>query len=163
MNALDITKYGHLDVLESIKDVDESVADRPGVTTNWSIKDTLAHLASYEHLLEDALNSVANHGQPTPYLDIMNSAREKFNDKYVGEYKSMNFQGVVDDYIQTYERVRALVERLGSEKMREIGAIPWYGNEYSLDDFVVYASYGHKREHLGQIKQFKKRLAGAQT
>ena len=55
MNALDIIKYGHKDVLESLKDLGDSLKDVIGVTTNWSIKDTLSHLASYEHLLEDAL------------------------------------------------------------------------------------------------------------
>ena len=38
-----------------------------------------------------------------------------------------------------------------AETWRQIGAIPWYGPEYSLDDFVVYNIYGHKREHDPQL------------
>ena len=32
------------------------------------------------------------------------------------------------------------------------GTLPWYGDEYALDDFIVYTSYGHKREHGPQIE-----------
>jgi hypothetical protein len=30
--------------------------------------------------------------------------------------------------------------------------------EYSLDDYIVYSSYGHKREHGAQINVFKDTL-----
>ena len=158
MFALDIIKYGHKDVLDSIKDLNDSTKNTPGVTTRWSVKDTLAHLASYEHLLEDALNFVAEPGKARPYLDHLNKSRQTFNDDYVAKLGLMSFEEILEDYQKTYERVAILVERLGLDKLREAGTIPWYGKEYSLDDFIVYASYGHKREHTGQIKQFRKRL-----
>jgi hypothetical protein len=33
-----------------------------------------------------------------------------------------------------------------------------YGLEYALDDFIVYAYYGHKREHTAQIAVFRDTL-----
>jgi len=159
MNCSDIIKYGHRDVLESVKDLEDSLKDTPGVTTHWSVKDTLAHLASYEHLLEDALNFVANPDKPRPTLDSMARDSKAFNDEQVAKYKAMSYDEILDDYSKTYERVIGLVTTLGPEKLREVGTIPWYGEVYSLDDFIVYASYGHKREHTGQIKQFRKRIA----
>ena len=33
----------------------------------------------------------------------------------------------------------------------EVGTIPWYGPDYSLDDLLVYQMYGHKREHDPQL------------
>ena len=32
-------------------------------------------------------------------------------------------------------------------------------SEYSLEDFIVYTFYGHKREHSAQIAAFRDRLA----
>ncbi len=157
MNALDIIKYGQRDVLESVKDLPESMRDKSGVTTSWSVKDTLSHLASYEHLLEDVLNFVAKPGSTTHYLDAMNKSSSSFNDEQVAVFRAMSFDQILEDYIKTYDRVRILVELIGPQKLQEVGTIPWYGKEYSLDDFIVYASYGHKREHVGQIKQFRKR------
>jgi hypothetical protein len=40
---------------------------------------------------------------------------------------------------------------IAPERWREVGSIPWYGPEYSLDDLVVYQMYGHKREHDPQL------------
>ena len=40
---------------------------------------------------------------------------------------------------------------IAPEVWREVGTIPWYGPEYSLDDLVVYQMYGHKREHDPQL------------
>lgn len=157
MNALDILRYGHKDVLESVKDLSDSLQNKAGVTTSWSVKDALAHLASYEHLLEDVLNFVAQPGSATPYLNAMNKSSSNFNDEQVLVYKDKDFDQVLDDYNKTYDRVAHIVELLGPKKLQEVETIPWYGKEYSLDDFIVYASYGHKREHTGQIKQFRKR------
>jgi hypothetical protein len=157
MNALDIIKYGNKDIEEAIKDLNPSIIDIPGVTTHWSIKDAIAHLASYEHLLEDVLNFVVDPTRPRPFLDHMSSSGATFNDDYVAEYKSKSFDEVVGDYKQTYLRVAEIASKISPEKFRETGTIPWYGLEYSLDDFIVYASYGHKREHAGEIKQFLKR------
>ncbi len=157
MNALDIIKYGHKDVLDSVNGLPDTLRDKPGVTTSWSVKDTLGHIASYEHLLEDVLNSVAKPGSETPYLDEMKKSPGTFNDVQVPIFRKMSFDELLDDYNKTYVRVRQLVGLLGPEKLLEVGTIPWYGVEYSLDDFIVYASYGHKREHTGQIKQFIKR------
>ena len=45
-----------------------------------------------------------------------------------------------------------LVPRIPADRWREVGAIPWYGPDYALDDLVVYLMYGHKREHTPQLE-----------
>ena len=42
--------------------------------------------------------------------------------------------------------------------LREVGTLPWDGEDYALDDFLVYGYYGHKREHSAQIAAFRDRL-----
>jgi hypothetical protein len=39
-----------------------------------------------------------------------------------------------------------------AERWREVGTIPWYGPQYSLEDLIVYTMYGHKREHNPQLE-----------
>ncbi len=51
-----------------------------------------------------------------------------------------------------------MVGRIPSETLRQNGTLPWYGMAYALDDFLVYAYYGHKREHSAQIAAFRDRL-----
>ena len=156
MNAKDIIKYGHLHVLEAIKGISYDEWKKIGVTTKWSIKDVIAHLASYEHLLKDALNFVLNPGTPTPYLDEMNSDPDSFNDKEVGQRKSMSPQQVMAEYTDIQKQVSDIIEKISPGLLSKTGTIPWYGSEYSLDDFIVYANYGHKEGHIGQIKRFIK-------
>jgi len=51
-----------------------------------------------------------------------------------------------------------MVAQLSSEMLCQNGTLPWYGEVYALDDFLVYAYYGHKREHSAQIAAFRDRL-----
>ena len=53
---------------------------------------------------------------------------------------------------EAHERVLRLAALIAPEVWREVGTIPWYGAEYSLDDLVVYQQYGHKREHDPQLQ-----------
>jgi len=48
-----------------------------------------------------------------------------------------------------------LVSKISPERLREVGAIPWYGDEYSMDDFLVYTYYGYKREHTARFEAFR--------
>ena len=163
MNAKDIIKYGHLHVLEAVKGIGYEEWKKVGVTTKWSIKDLIAHLASYEHLLEDALNFVLKPGTPTPCLDKMNSDYDGFNDKEVGQRKNMTPQEVMKEYADMQKRVADIIEKTKPELLSKTGTIPWYGSEYSLDDFIVYASYGHKEGHIAQIKRCLKQKKNFQN
>ncbi len=150
MNAPDILSYGHRDLLatfEKISDQQWSV----GVNTTWTVRDVLAHMASYETLLEDALKFVAGQS-PTPMLDDMGRDQAGFNDRQVAARKDKSSAELLDELRRGHEHVLALVNTFGPEKLRQVGTIPWYGKEYSLDDFIVYANYAHIREHVGQVK-----------
>jgi hypothetical protein len=156
MNAKDILSYGHRDAIAAFQKVQVNDWAKVGVTTAWTPKDVLAHLVSYELLLEDALKLVTGK-RDTPVLDAMNADRESFNEKQIGPYKDHSSAEILLEYTQAHTRVMELVEQLGPEKLRKVGTIPWYGKEYSLDDFIVYANYAHIREHVGQLTGWLKR------
>ncbi|MDP3953937.1 MAG: DinB family protein, partial [bacterium] len=156
MNAKDIIKYGHLHVLNAIEKLSGEDWLKIGVTTNWSAKDVMAHLASYEHLLEDALNYVLNPGTPTPYIEALSAGSDSFNDNEIAKRKDTAIQEILAEYNDTQKKNAATIEKISPELLRQAGAIPWYGSEYSLDDFIVYASYGHKEGHVAQLKRFQK-------
>ncbi len=68
MNANDILMYGHLWVHKHIDDLTAEQCLAPNVCGFWSVKDIIAHLASYEWVLVDVLSSCVEPG-PTPALD----------------------------------------------------------------------------------------------
>lgn len=158
MNACDILRYGHRDVLAAFEGLTPEQWSRVGVTTRWSPRDLAAHLASFERLLEDALASVVGEGA-TPTLDAMRRDSAGFNQSQVDARRDLGAEQVMREYAQAHEGALALAERLGPERLASAGTIPWYGAGYALDDFIVYANYGHKREHCAQMRAFRARGA----
>src|SRR5919109_3203762 len=69
MNAVDILKYGQGTVLQTIEGFPESAWETPGACGVWSVKDIIAHLASHEQVLADALTTFLD-GSPTRALSM---------------------------------------------------------------------------------------------
>ena len=158
MNAVDILKYGHLTVLQTLDGFPESAWDTPGACGTWSAKDIIAHLASNELVLVDVLTTLRGSG-PTPVFDRFLELRGQFNDTEVSSRKEQTIKEVLEEYNDTHTQVMSMVAQLSSETLRQNGTLPWYGEVYALDDFLVYAYYGHKREHSAQIAAFRDRLS----
>jgi hypothetical protein len=157
VNARDILHYGQQHVEQALAGLPDDGWGIVGVTTAWTLRDLVAHLASFELLLEDALKSVLGEA-PTPTLDAMVASHATFNDRQVAARAGASPAEVVRELGDAHVRVTQAVERLGAERLRQPGTIPWYGAEYALDDFIVYANYGHKREHCAQIRAFRRRI-----
>ncbi len=154
MNAVDILKYGNGTVLQTIDGLPEAAWETPGACGVWSVKDIIAHLASYEHVLVDVLSSFVGGGS-TSYLSKFTEPGGQFNDSEVAARKGKSVSEVLGEYSETHALVMALAARIPVETFRETGTLPWYGMEYALDDFIVYTYYGHKREHSAQIAVFR--------
>ena len=157
MNAVDILKYGHLTVIQTIDGFPESAWDTPGACGTWSVKDIIAHLASYEQVLVDVLSTFLGGGL-TPSLTRFTEQGGQFNDIEVSSRKEKTMKEVLGEYNDTHAQVMFMVAQLPQETLSQTGTLPWYGAVYALDDFLVYAYYGHKREHSAQIAAFRDHL-----
>jgi uncharacterized damage-inducible protein DinB len=156
MNAMDVLKYGNRTVLLSVEGLAEEDWLTPGVCGVWSVKDIIAHLASFEHLLVDVLDSIL-HNADTPHLDQWLTS-EAFNDEQVAARSAKSVAEVLDEYTETHARNMELIAQVPEETLRQAGILPRYGREYDLEDFIVYSFYGHKREHTAQIDVFRDRI-----
>ena len=154
MNAVDILKYGQLTVLRAIDGFPETAWETTGACGTWSVKDILAHLASYEQVLVDILTSFTG-DSPTPVLNTFIELGGHFNDSEVDRGKKKTLSAVLTEFKDLHTQVMALIVTLPSEKLRQSGTLPWYGMDYALDDVLVYMYYGHKREHSAQIVAFR--------
>jgi hypothetical protein len=153
MNVLDILKYGQQTILRTLESFPETQVETPGACGYWSVKDIIAHLASHEQVLVDVLASFAS-GSATPTLDKHNREGGAFNDKEVDLRKMKTLKEVTAELAEAHSKSMALATKISPETFRKPGTLPWYGSEYSLDDFIVYGTYGHKREHSAQIAAF---------
>src|SRR5436190_23407483 len=137
MNAVDILKYGQQTSLQAIDGFPETAWETPGACCVWSVKDIIAHLASYEEVLADVLSGfVGRH--PTPSLDKFTELGGQFNDIEVERRKGRTVKEVLDEFNDAHAQVMSLAERIRPEAFRHTGTLPWYGMEYALDDVIVY-------------------------
>jgi uncharacterized damage-inducible protein DinB len=160
MNANDVMKYGHLTVLRAVDGFTDENWNEGGVCGIWSTRQIIAHLASYELMLADVLLGIAE-GGPTGFLDEYIAAGASFNDAQVEKRSGHTPAETLEEYRSAYERVAETALQIPEETWTKVGTILWYGDEYSLDDLIVYQFYGHKREHCSQIDVYRDRLAGA--
>ncbi len=154
MNARDILKYGQLTVLQAIDGFPEAEWETAGACGAWSVKDIIAHLASYEQVLVDILTTFMGGGSTS----VLNSYIElggQFNDSEVSRRRAKTIQEVLAEFNDTHTQVMSLLVNIPSETLRQDGTLPWYGTSYALDDVLVYMYYGHKREHSAQIAAFR--------
>ena len=154
MNAVDILKYGHQTVLQTLNSFPATAWDTTGACGEWSVKDIISHLASYELVLVDILTGFIHKGQ-TPALDKFIEQGGRFNDYEVNQRKVKTLQEVLQEFNETHAITMSLIPAIPAEVLRQNGTLPWYGMDYSLDDVIVYMYYGHKREHSAQVAAFQ--------
>jgi hypothetical protein len=95
----------------------------------------------------------------TPYIERVVNRSEDYNDQPVVAAQAKSYDQVLIEYQEVYEisceRLALIDERL----RRQSGLLGWYGEEYDLEDFIVYTIYAHKREHSAHIDAFADRVA----
>jgi hypothetical protein len=155
MNTLDVLKWGNATVVRSLEGVPMTEWQRPGVCGVWSVRQIVAHLASFEWLFVDAL-AILLEDAPTPHLDTLaRLGPGRFNDFEVGRRDAQSPEETLAEYQSAFETAAGLARRVPAERFRETGAARWYGADYDLDDVICYQYYGHKREHMAQVDRFR--------
>lgn len=158
MHSADILKYGHGTIVQVVEGLVEPDWDMPGVCGFWSIRQIIAHLASFEHLLVELLESLLDNDIPTPTLAKYTRLGLAFNDEEVALREDLSVAETWTEYVETCGKTLDLIAQIPLEMQQQSGILPWYGEEYDLEDYLVYAYYGHKREHGAQIAAFRDNL-----
>ena len=156
MNISEVLQNSNLLVIRALDGLPEEEWDVPGACGDWSVKDIVAHMASYEHIIIDVINTFQG-GEPTPAIDQWVHSRATFNAIEVESRKYATAQQVMDEFQGAQVEATSLIMQIPPERARQTGAMPWYGKEYSLADFISQA-YEHMREHCSQITLFHSRI-----
>ena len=147
MNAIDVLMYGQRTILATVGRYKAEDWDRIALGV-WTSKDLLGHLGAFEVRFADVLATFVD----APLLSDLTTADPRtFNDDQAAIRKDWSVEQVTDEFLAAHDRVMDHARAIPGERWREVGTIPWYGAEYSLDDLVVYQMYGHKREHDPQL------------
>ena len=156
MNASEQLEKSNLLVIQVVDDLPETAWDMPGVCGNWSVKEIVAHLASYEHIVVEVL-SIFQKDQPTPSILKFLDQPDQFNAAEVAARKYETAQHVLDEYQDTQVEATSLLMQIPGEEVQRRGTIPWYGENACLADFIQRV-YEHTQEHCAQIARFRQSL-----
>jgi hypothetical protein len=148
LNALDVLMYGQRPIRATIDRFGPGEWERIALGV-WTAKDLVGHLGAFEARFADQLAPFA--GAPVE-SELPAADPRTFNDDQAAIRAAWPFGQVVAELLDAHERVMRLAAAIPADVWREVGTIPWYGPEYSLDDLVVYQQYGHKREHGPQLE-----------
>lgn len=155
MHPVDILKYGHQTIVQSVDGLAKPDWNISGACGVWSVREIIAHLATFELFLIEILQSVQDEDAPTPLLKQYAEEGLAFNDNQVALRKDQTVSETWAEYEEGFNKSLEIFSQISIDKHRDTGLLAWYGNEYDLEDFLVYTFYGHKREHGAQINAFR--------
>jgi hypothetical protein len=141
---------GFSEVLKAISKLDDTA-----MTTrfygDWSVKDILAHLAGWHHVMTAAMERMARGERPTPE-GVDYSDADAWNAKFTAAMAPQNPSTVVGDLRQSF-----------ANYLRAANALPpdRFGEGKTANRLLEASSFGHYREHLPAIKEFASKAAAA--
>jgi hypothetical protein len=154
MNTLDMLEYSHLLLLNTLDKLRQDEINVPGVYGIWTIKDTIAHLASYEALTLDVLTSLgADH--PTPVLDRWLTSPRTFDNEEIAARSEKSFDDVLREYNEIYAVVIDQLIHTPETRLREVRRLQGYSGSIKAEDFLIHISYEHKLKHCAHIMAFR--------
>ena len=156
MQTLDVLMYGQRTVRSTIDRYTPVDWERIALGV-WTAKDLLGHLGAFEVRFADVLSGFVGGSRES---DLMDADPRTFNDDQAAIRASWTIDQVRDEFAAAHDRAMTHARAIPAATWSQVGTIPWYGPEYSLDDFVVYNIYGHKREHEPQLSAALERPAG---
>jgi uncharacterized damage-inducible protein DinB len=158
MHPLVHLRYAQQIIIDAVKDLPEAAWDLPDVCGTWSVKQVIGHLIGWEHYVVEILAPFAGVTLATLHIDDYKALDEVgYNDKYGTAASSRTPADLMAEFQAAYEQSMTLAANIPADTWHQLGMLPWRSTD-DLEDFVVYAQYGHKYEHAAQIMAFRDRL-----
>lgn len=145
----------HLQVIQTVDNLPELEWDMPMSEGGWTVKDTIAHLASYTYVLADMCHVVLKDSKPTSYITQYIQQGTEFNQTQVAARSNHTAQQVINEFEEVQAEVVGLLASIPVEKINEKGTLD-ARSERSLSDSVKGLT-GHIQRHCDEITAFRNR------
>ena len=119
VNATETLDNSHLYVIQTLDDLNDVEWDIPGAVGDWSVKDTVAHLASYEHLLLEILQAFMGRSGDRRYITAYRQGQEQFNVSQVEQRKYETAQHVMDEYQDMQTQTSSLLAQIPADMLKK--------------------------------------------
>jgi hypothetical protein len=138
---------------ESLASLDKTQYFIEGVIPGWSIKDMLAHIASWHHRLLKWLDAAVRNEEPAISGPDNVEEMDALNAQFYQENKSLPLDVVLTDFRTTYQNILDIVQAMSEEDLINPHRFAWSKGE-PLWHAIAGDTYEHYQEHIAQIKEF---------
>jgi hypothetical protein len=126
----------------------------PGVNGDWSIKDILVHLATWQARAAHSVESLTRGEQPRHDPPIENDEEmNRFNDATFAAKRSLPLEQVWHDFRASYQRLLAAVEASSEVDLFDPQRFAWTDGS-PLWQNIAGNSFGHYEEHVPTITEW---------
>jgi hypothetical protein len=133
---------------ESYAGLSDAQLERPGVVGDWSIKDVLAHVTTWEQEALKYLPLIAAGGRPPKY-STTEGGIDAFNERMHQQKRSLGLAEVRAEAVRTHEQLVALIRAAPVEQLS--GETRWR-RRLRID------TYAHYAEHAEAIRAWREAL-----
>ncbi|RPI77858.1 MAG: ClbS/DfsB family four-helix bundle protein [Chloroflexi bacterium] len=125
----------------------------PGVTGDWSVKDILAHVTTWEEEALKYLPLILQGGRP-PRYSIMYGGIDAFNAQSIEQKRVLSLSEVLKQLDATHRRLIDYVQSVPEEQFIQ---------ETRFQRRLRLDTYSHYREHARMIREWRERSAADST
>ena len=143
------TSYNVLE--EILAPLDKTQFVTEGVIPGWSIKDMLAHIASWHHRLLRWLDAAVRNQEPT--ISGPNNVEEMdaLNAQFYQQNKARALDEVMADFRTSYQHIMDIVRAMPEEDLISPHNFAWSQGR-PLWHLIAGDTYEHYHEHIAQIQ-----------
>ena len=134
----------------SYADLSESQLTKPGVTGDWSVKDILAHVTTWEAEALKYLPDILA-GKKPPRYSVLYGGIDAFNARMAEEKRGLSLSEVLAQLEATH---RELLDQVHSAPEGQFARETRWRRRLRLD------TYSHYPEHTRAIRAWRERLTG---
>lgn len=145
------TSYAALE--EILATLDKTQYFTEGVIPGWSIKDLLAHIASWQHRLLRWLDAAVHNEEPAISGPNTIEEMDALNAQFYLENKSLPLDEVLKDLRTSYQHIMDIVQAMPEEDLMNPHRFAWSQGE-PLWQSIAGDTYEHYREHIVQIQEW---------
>ena len=145
------TSYAALE--EILAPLDKTQYFTEGVIPGWSIKDMLAHIASWHHRLLTWLDAAIRNVEPAIAGPDSVEEMDALNAQFYQENKSRPLDEVLTDFRTTHQQIMDIIQAMREEDLISPQRFAWSQGS-PLWQLVAGDTYEHYQEHRKQIQEW---------
>ena len=138
---------------EILAPLDKTLFTTEGVIPGWSIKDMLAHIASWHHRLLMWLDAAKRNQEPTISGPDSVEEMDALNAQFYQENKALPLDEVLTDFRTTHQQIMDVVQAMPEDDLTSPHRFAWSQGK-PLWHLIAGDTFEHYQEHFVQIQEW---------